>query len=108
MRPAIAPCRRNCNPFVIGIRMSRMMAFGSDVVGELETASAESAVATPKPSSLSIRANVSATDRSSSTIRIVRVAGSASALGRGNHRIILKAKDMAVKAEALSARVDIQ
>ena len=61
---------------MIGIRMSRMMASGGEALACTNPASADNAVATPKPSSLSILANVSATDRSSSTMRIVRVAAS--------------------------------
>ena len=53
------------------------------------------AVATPKPSSLSIRANVSATDRSSSTIRIVAWWRLRSRLSAGgDHRIILSWQDV--------------
>ena len=68
----------------------------ADVVGKLQPCLGATARWRPRnPSSLSIRANVSATDRSSSTIRIVRVAGfGGMAFGRGNHRIILMAKDM--------------
>ncbi len=66
--------RRNCSPLVIGIRMSRMIASGATLSAISRPASADMAVATSKPSSLRILANVSATDRSSSTMRMVRVA----------------------------------
>src|SRR5688572_2755336 len=68
--------RRNCRPLVIGIRRSRMIASGRTAPATSRPASADKAVATPNPSSFSIRANVSATDRSSSTMRMVRVAAS--------------------------------
>jgi hypothetical protein len=61
----------------------RMIACGRTWSASSRPASALMAVATSKPSSFSIRANVSATDRSSSTMRIVFVADSARGLSAG-------------------------
>src|SRR3970040_1121585 len=53
--------------------MSRMIASGWTLSASSRPASADSAATTAKPSSSSIRENVSATEWSASTMRIVRV-----------------------------------